>query len=243
MNLGGVPPTDPHEKNGRLDAMFRDGLRTLFTPLDERECDLPVRCESQGKVFEARITRIRVATLRLRVPVRLPKGAEVKLSRPGYGTPTATRVVKASPAQADPIEIEVGYIVKQLPRGSFVYDLLRHLSDGVGRSHPRIPADIPGKLEILDRDGYPPVEGRIINLGIAGCGFDSPVDWPLGNRINLHAGPLARLRVLTVPGRIAHCKPSGQLHRWMAGIQFEMPIPQRQQELLGRYIAFLAATE
>lgn len=206
-------------------------------------CDVPVVCEASGQTFDGRLLDVSTGGLRLGCPHPLEKGQELTVHPEGQ--PVVEIRIVWSRSIGNTFQAGAVYREGMLPQGSWVEALFLALH-GAGdhaaddRRHTRRQCHTPARIRKADGAEDETLDGVILNLGFGGCLFESGVDWPVDTRIVVTVGPLAKLKPLPLPGRVAHCSPASAAERWQAGVEFDA-LEDKPKDRLGRYIAFLAA--
>lgn len=210
----------------------------LETRLD---CDVPIRCLSQGQSFEGRIVDISGRGVRLLLSQPVERRSEVALTRPSEDDAVRAEVVWVRKVtRPDCIEAGMIYQSGEAPTGSWLADVFRGLSEGSERKLLRLGVDARGSVHDADEPDAAPIDCVVRNLGPGGCRFEAAHEWPETTRLLLTIGPMSRLAALVLTGRIMHGAATTTPGRWLLGMEFEAKLDAAQEELLESYLMFLA---
>lgn len=208
------------------------------------KCHYQVECKLHHEGFNAVALDLGTTGVRLGVTRKLEKDGEVFLSyRPG-GKPVGRQRLKCRVVWCHPDETHgflCGLAFNDTPENvqhSWAMRVLDELGFDprtvIRRKAMRANSSLPVQLQDLDTQKE--LSGTIGNIGVGGALVTCETAIEVNARLQLHIGPLDRMKPLSLLGRVLSCKQSKDETCWMIGVRFLNHQNTPEIELLGKYV-------
>lgn len=211
-------------------------------------CRIPVTVASEAEVHQAVVTDLGLKGLQVKVGARLRPEEQVQVTHASapdeFEHATLRCRVKWTRKRRMDRENLVGLLFDESPEvveGSWV----RYVLNALGldeehvfqrRAHIRASASIMADIYDLDRRRLD--SGQLVNLGLGGALVQTPERLQEGLDVLVEVGPLNRLPVLELEGRVLRSRGDSDLRGFLHSIQFRDLGPD-EMSALGDYVIHL----